>query len=77
MMEAIFASIQNDIISRILGVFSSGSFAKNWYNVHLDSFLICFWQFYILFQSDYLAKALAFAWRPFLSIFKMVSFLEY
>ena len=30
-----------------------------------------------LTQSDDFGKAIAFAWRPFLPIFKMVSFLEY
>ena len=43
----------------------------------VGSFLICFWQFYFLTQSDDFGKAIAFAWRPFLPIFKMVSFFEY
>ena len=43
----------------------------------IDSFLICFWQFYFLTPSYDFAKAMAFAWRPFWPIFKMVSFFEY
>ena len=43
----------------------------------VDSFFICFWQFYFLPQSDDFAKSIAFAWRPFLLIFKMLSFFEY
>ena len=42
--------------------------------VAVDSFLICFRQFYVLTQSDDFAKAIAFAWRPFLSIFKLSHF---
>ena len=38
-----------------------------------DSFLICFRQFYFLTLSEDFAKAIAFAWRPFFPIFKMVS----
>ena len=29
----------------------------------VDSFLICFWQFYFLSQTDDFAKAIAFAWQ--------------
>ena len=43
----------------------------------VDSFLICFREFYFLTQSDDFGKAIASAWRPFLPIIKMVSFLEY
>ena len=42
--------------------------------VSVDSFFICFWQFYFLTQSDDFAESIAFAWRPFLPIFKMLSF---
>ena len=63
-MEAIFANIQNGLTSRILGFFSS-AFCIHWYKVLVDSFLIRFWQFYILTQSDDFAKAIAFSWRPF------------
>ena len=42
-----------------------------------ESFLVCFVQFYFLTQTDDFAKAIAHGWRPFLSIFKMVSFFEY
>ena len=38
------------------------------------SFLICFRQFYFLTQSDDFAKAIAFALRPFLPIFKLCHF---
>ena len=40
----------------------------------VDSFLICLGQFYFLTQSDDFAKAIAFAMRPFLPIFKLSHF---
>ena len=43
----------------------------------VDSFLICCSEFYSLSQSYDFAKAIGFALRPFLPIFKLVSFLEY
>ena len=43
----------------------------------LGSFLIRFMEFYFLTESDDFAKAIGFAWRPFLPISKMLSFLEY
>ena len=43
----------------------------------VDWFLICFCQFYFLTQIDDFAKAIAFAWRPFLPRLKMVPFFEY
>ena len=76
-MEAIFANIQNGLIFPILGVFKSGFLHRTVYILCVGSFLICFWQFYFLTQSDDFGKALAFAWRPFLPMFKMVSFFEY
>ena len=76
-MEAIFANNQNALISRILGVFFARFFACNKYEVLLGSFLIRFRDFYFLTESDDFAKAIALAWRPFLPIFKMLSFLEY
>ena len=75
-MEAIFANIQNGLIFRILGVFKS-DFLHRTTILCVGSFLICFWQFYFLTQSDDFGKAIAFAWRPFLPIFKMVSLFEY
>ena len=42
----------------------------------VESFLICFWQFYFFTQTDDFANPIAFAWRPFLPIFKMLSFFE-
>ena len=42
-----------------------------------DWFLICVLQFYFLTQSDDFAKAIAFAWSPFLPIIKMESFFKY
>ena len=42
----------------------------------LNSFLIRFREFYFLTPSDDFAKAKAFAWRPFLPIVKMVSYLN-
>ena len=43
----------------------------------VDMFLMRFREFYFLTESDDFAKAIAFAWRPFLRIIKMLSFLEY
>ena len=40
----------------------------------VDSFLICCGQFYFLTQSDDFTRAIAFAWRPFLPIFKLSQF---
>ena len=76
-MAAIFANIQNALISRILCFFSRVFFAYNNYNLVVDSFLICFRQFYFLTQSYDFSKAIGYALRPFLPIFKLVSFLEY
>ena len=42
--------------------------------VAVDSFLICFRQFYFLTQSDDFARAIAFAWRPFLPYSNCVIF---
>ena len=76
-MEAIFANIQNGLISGILYFFSRGFFAYNNYNLVVDSFLICFRQFYFLTQSYDFSKGIGYALMPFLPIFKLVSFLEY
>ena len=43
----------------------------------IESFFMCFVQFYFLTQTDDFAKAIAHGWRPFLPIFKMISFFEY
>ena len=43
----------------------------------IESFLVCFVQFYFLTQTDDFAKAIAHGWRPFLPLFKMVSSFEY
>ena len=43
----------------------------------IESFLVCFVQFYFLTQTDDFAKAIAHGGRPFLSVFKMVSLFEY
>ena len=43
----------------------------------VEFFLIWFWQFYFLTQSDDFGKAIGFLWRPFLPIFKKVLFFEY
>ena len=50
--------------SNIIFLFE-GFFAYNKYNVLVDSFLICFRQFYFLTQSYDFAKAIGFALRPF------------
>ena len=47
------------------------------YNVLIESFLVGFVQVYFLTQTDDFAKPIAHGWRPFLPIFKMVSFFEY
>ena len=39
----------------------------------IESFFVCFVQFYFSTQTDDFAKAIAHGWRPFLPIFKMVS----
>ena len=55
-------------------------FAQNNSNVLVELFLICFWHFQFLNQTDHFAKAIVFAWAiAFLRwpIFKIVSFLEY
>ena len=40
----------------------------------VNSFLICLREFFFLTQNDDFAKAIAFAWRPFLPIFKVSHF---
>ena len=40
----------------------------------VDSFLICFRQLYFLTQTDDFAKAIGFACKPFLPIFKLSDF---
>ena len=76
-MEAIVANIQNALLSGMFGVFFAPFFAQNNYKVLLGSFLIRFREFCFLTPSDDFAKAKASAWRPFLPIVKIVSFLEY
>ena len=51
-MEAIFWNNENSLVSRILGLFTSSSFSLNKYNMLVDSFLICFSQFYFLTEND-------------------------
>ena len=75
-MEAIFANIQNASFVEDYA-FLEGFFAENNYIVYADSFFICFWQFYFLTQTHDFTKPIAFAWRPFLPIFKVLSFFEY
>ena len=43
----------------------------------IESFLVCFVQFYFLTQTDDFAKAIAHGWRNILPTLKMVSFFEY
>ena len=52
-------------------------FAQNNCNVLQKRFKHVFLHFKFWTQSDDFAKSIAFAWWPFLAIFKMVSFLEY
>ena len=56
-------------------VFFKAVFAYN--NVLAESFLVCFVEFCFLTQTDDLSKAIAHGWRPFLPIFKLVSFFEF
>ena len=76
-IAAIFDHFQNALIFRILAVFFVRFFAENSFNVFVETFLACLKQFYFLTQSEYFAWAIAFALRPFLAIFKMLSFFEY
>ena len=55
------ADCLNRLISRIFGVFSSGFFAQNNSNVIKESFFACFFELEFLTQTDYFAKAIAFA----------------
>ena len=57
-----------------IGCFSQRVFAYNNYIVPVETFLICLREFHFLTQSDDSAKAIAFAWRPFLPIFKLSHF---
>ena len=50
-------------------------FALNNFNMVLDFFFGCFWEFYFLSESDDFAKAIAFAWWPV--ILEMLSSFEY
>ena len=43
----------------------------------LGSFFILFREFHFLTESDDFAKTIGFAWRTFLLIIEIVSFLEY
>ena len=52
-------------------------FAQNNCNVLQKRFQHVFMHFQFLTQSDDFAKSIAFAWWPFLAIFKMLSFFEY
>ena len=40
----------------------------------VETFLICLREFDFLTQSDDFARAIAFAWRPFLPLFKLSHF---
>ena len=43
----------------------------------VETFFACLKEFYFLTESEYFAWAIAFALRPFLTIFKVLSFFEY
>ena len=68
------ADFQNRLISRTFGVFSIGFLHRTTLTWLKNRFLHVFLNFEFLTQTDYFAKAIAFAWWP---IFKIVSFLEY
>ena len=63
----LLANNQNSVVFLNIRCFFEQLFAQNKYNMLIDSFLICFRQFYFLIQSDDFAKAIAFASRPFLA----------
>ena len=74
------ADFQDNLISRIFGVFFERFFAQKNSNILLEWFFACFWNFEFLTQTDQCAKAIAFAWAIAFArwpIFKIVSFLEY
>ena len=58
---AMFGHFQNALIFRILTRFSSTFFAMNNLNVFVETFFACFRQFYFLTQTEYFARAIAFA----------------
>ena len=68
------ADFQNQLISRIFGVFSSGFLNRTTLIGLKNRFLHVVLECYFFTQTDYFAKAIAFARLP---IFKIVSFLEY
>ena len=43
----------------------------------VETFFACFRQFYFLTQTEYFARAIAFALWLFLAIFKLLSFFQY
>ena len=61
---AIFGHFENALIFRMLAVFN--------FNVFVEMFFACFWQYYFLTQFEYFAWAVAFALWPFLVILKML-----
>ena len=68
------ADFQNRLISRIFGVFSSGSLHTTTLTYLKNRFLHVSLNFKFLTQTDYFAKTIALARWP---IFKIVSYLEY
>ena len=71
-----FGQFQNALMFGILGVFWSGFFYKTSLMWSENRFSHLFGIFNFLTQTDRFAKAIAFASRPTLAIFKMLSFLE-
>ena len=71
--RCMMADFQNRLISRTFCVFSIG-FLHRTSLTWLKIVFCMFFEFEFLTQTDYFAKAIAFAWWP---IFKIVSFLEY
>ena len=69
-MEAIFANLQNGLIFPILGVFERFFLHR----LGIMSLLIVFGMFWAFFftQSDEFAKMIAFSWKLFSLIFKLV-----
>ena len=74
---AIFGSFQNALIFRILEVFWSCFLHRTTAMCcrNVFSMFLCIFNFYP--KIKFFAKSIAFAWWPFLAIFKMLSFFEY
>ena len=64
------ADFQNRLHSQLFVVNFSSGFCTEQLYVLLEWFFACFWNFLFLTQTDYFAKAIAFAWAIY-SLCKM------